>query len=161
MVQSVVEQKMALAAYATESDIPILSATQLDLAEKIVATLLPIDELTNSVSADSASVSVIIPFVKMLIKTLEKHHNDSGVKTMKKEMLLSVKRRFSDIESNVPLVIACLLDPRFKDKFLSGTIEQAEAKRMLLEELEKIQEYDDAGVLMQTLQNCGKALMRY
>ena len=147
MVQSVVEQKMALAAYATESDIPILSATQLDLAEKIVATLLPIDELTNSVSADSASVSVIIPFVKMLIKTLEKHHNDSGVKTMKKEMLLSVKRRFSDIESNVPLVIACLLDPRFKDRFLSGTIEQAEAKRMLLEELEKIQDYDDAGSL--------------
>ena len=82
------------------------SATQLDLAEKIVAT-----------SADSASVSVIIPFVKMLIKTLEKHHNDSGVKTMKKEMLLSVKHRFSDIESNVPLVIACLLDPRFKDSF--------------------------------------------
>ena len=144
MVQSVIEQKMALAAYATESDIPILSATQLDLAEKIIAALLPIDELTNSVSADSASVSVIIPFVKMLIKTLEKHHNDSGVRTMKKEMLLSVKRRFDDIESNVPLVIACLLDPRFKDRFLSGTIQQAEAKRMLIEELE---DYDDAGSL--------------
>ena len=123
MVQSVIEQKMALAAYATESDIPILSATQLDLAEKIIAALLPIDKLTNSVSADSASVSVIIPFVKMLIKTLEKHHNDSGVRTMKKEILLSVKRRFNDIESNVPLVIACLLDPRFKDRFLSGTIQ--------------------------------------
>ena len=53
MVQSVIEQKMALAAYATESDIPILSATQLDLAEKIIAALLPIDKLTNSVSADS------------------------------------------------------------------------------------------------------------
>ena len=82
MVQSIVEQRMALAAYSTESDTPILSATQLDLAEKIVAALLPIDELTNSVSADSASVSVIIPFVKMLIKTLEKHHNDSGVKSV-------------------------------------------------------------------------------
>ena len=147
MVQSVIEQKMALAAYATESDIPILSATQLDLAEKIIAALLPINELTNSVSADSASVSVIIPFVKMLIKTLEKHHNDSGVRTMKKEMLLSVKRRFDDIESNVPLVIACLLDPRFKDRFLSGTTQQAEAKRMLIEELEKIEDYDDAGSL--------------
>ena len=71
----------------------------------------------------------------MLIKTLEKHHNDSGVRTMKKEMLLSVKRKFSDIESNIP--VACLLDPRFKDRFLSGAIQQAEAKRMLIEELEK------------------------
>ena len=64
IVQSVFKQKMALVAYATESDIPILSATQLDLAEKIVAVLLPIDKLTNSVSADSSLVSVIIPFVK-------------------------------------------------------------------------------------------------
>ena len=70
MVQSVIEQKMALTAYATGSDMPILSANQLDLAEKIVSALLPIDELTNSVSADSASVSVIIPFVKMLIKNI-------------------------------------------------------------------------------------------
>ena len=135
---------MALVAYATESDIPILSATQLDLVEKIIAALLCIDELTNSVSADSASVSVIIPFVKIMIKTLEKHHNDSGVRTMKKEILLSVKRRFSNIESNVPLVIARLLDPCFNDRILSGAIQQAEAKRMLIEELEKI---DDAGSL--------------
>ena len=40
-----------------------------------------------------------------------------------------------------------LLDPRFKDRFLSGTIQQAEAKRMLIEELEKIEDYDDAGSL--------------
>ena len=86
---------------------------------------------------------------------------------MKKETLLSVKCRFSDIESNVPLAIACLLNPRFKDRFLSGTIQQAEAKRMLLEELEKIdmmiQDHSShhQNVLMQTLQNCSKVLMRY
>ena len=62
---------------------------------------------------------------------------------MKNEMLLSLKRRFSDIESNPPLVIACLLDPRFKDRFLSGVIQQAEAKRILLEELENLDQ-DDA-----------------
>ena len=66
---------------------------------------------------------------------------------MKKEMLLSVKHRFSDIESNVPLVIARLLDPHFKDRFLNGTIQQAEAKRMLIEKLENIEDYDDAGSL--------------
>ena len=83
----------------------------------------------------------------MLIKTLVKHHNDSEVRTMKKEILFSVKRRFSNIQSNVPLVIACLLDPRFKDRFLSGVIQQAEAKRMLIEGLEKIEDCNDAGLL--------------
>ena len=70
MVKSVIEQKMPLAAYATETGIVTLSPTQLDLAEKIVAALSPIEELTKSISADCASVSLVIPFVKMLSKTL-------------------------------------------------------------------------------------------
>ena len=49
---------MALAAYATESDIPFLSATQLDLAEKyVIATLNLIDEIINLVPADCILVS--------------------------------------------------------------------------------------------------------
>ena len=76
MIKSVIEQKMSLAAYATETGIVTLLPTQLDLAEKIVAALSPVEELTKSISADCASVSVIIPFVKMLCKTLQKHHND-------------------------------------------------------------------------------------
>ena len=47
-------------------------STQLDLGEKIIVALSSIEEITNLVSAESASVSVIIPFAKMLImiKTL-------------------------------------------------------------------------------------------
>ena len=108
---------MALVVYSTESDLPALTARQLELAEKIIAALSPIDEITNSVS--SSSVFVIIPFVKMLDKTLRKHHDDFGVRAMKTAMLESLTRRFKDVEQNVPLVIACLLDPRFKDRFLA------------------------------------------
>ena len=68
MVKSVIEQKMSLGAYATETGIVTLSPTQLDLAEKIVAALSPVEELTKSISADCASVSVIIPFVKCYLK---------------------------------------------------------------------------------------------
>ena len=102
---------MALAAYATESGILILFTNQLDLAEKKVSALLPIDKLTNFVSADSASMTVIIPFVKMLIKTLEKHHNDSGVRTMKKNCFFLQSVGLAIILSQS----SCLLDPRFKD----------------------------------------------
>ena len=84
-VKSVVEQKMALVAYASETGIVTLSPTQLDLIDNIIASLLPIEELTKSTSADCASVSLIIPFVKMLSKTLQKHHYDSGVRKMNRE----------------------------------------------------------------------------
>ena len=87
MLKSIVERKMALAAYATGKDIPVLSSTQLDLAEKVISILGPIDEITNSILANSASVSVVIPFVRMLTKTPEKQDNDVGVRTMKKKML--------------------------------------------------------------------------
>ena len=69
MVKSVIEQKMSLVVYATETGMVTLSPTQLDLAEKIVTALLPSEELTKSISVDFASVSFIIPFVKMLSKT--------------------------------------------------------------------------------------------
>ena len=61
MVKSILEQKMALAIYSTEKGIPVLTSTQLDLAEKIVPVI----------SADATSVSVMIPFLRMLTKTLK------------------------------------------------------------------------------------------
>ena len=43
-------------------------------------------------------------------RSLEKHHNDSGVQTMKHEMLESLKRRYADAECNEILTISTLLD---------------------------------------------------
>ena len=110
---------MALAAYSTEYDLVQLSPHQLDLAHKIVAALSPVEEITKSISANAASVSAIIPFIRMLHWSLEKHHNDSGVQTMKHEMLESLKQRYADAECNEILTISTLLDPRFKEKFFS------------------------------------------
>ena len=103
-----------MAAYATETRIVTLSPTQLDSAEKIAAALSPIEELINDISTDCASVSLVIPFIKMLSKTLQKHHNDSGVRTMNNEILCFLKQRFSDIGDKQHLVLASLLDPSFK-----------------------------------------------
>ena len=40
---------MALAALGTGKDIPVLSSAQLDLAEKVISILGPIDEIANSI----------------------------------------------------------------------------------------------------------------
>ena len=49
MLQVVAEQKMALAAYATEYSIPQLTANQLDIAGKVITALSPIEEITKAV----------------------------------------------------------------------------------------------------------------
>ena len=89
----------------------------MDLAAKVVAALSPIEEVTKSISADAAAISVIIPFVKLLSKTLNDHQDNRGIRTMKSEMDLSLKRRFEEIEDNEKLTVATLVDPRFIDKF--------------------------------------------
>ena len=128
MLQVIIEQKMALAAYSTEhNDTPQLTTHQLDLASKVVNVLTSIEEITKSICTDEASVSLIIPFVRALRLTLEKRNNDTGVCTMKAEMLASLNRRYAGIEKNELLVIATVLDPRFKDKFFTSSTDRVNA----------------------------------
>ena len=57
---------------------------------------------------------------------------------MKQAMLTSLNRRYSDVESNPNLVLATLLDPRFKDKFFSGAVERLNARELLEEKVTEI-----------------------
>ncbi|XP_003389647.1 PREDICTED: zinc finger BED domain-containing protein 4-like [Amphimedon queenslandica] len=133
MLQSIIAQKVVLAAYNTESDdIPQLSSHQLDIIDKIITVLKPVDDITKSISSEKASVSIIIPYIRALRKTWEKSGDDRGVQTMKKELLDSLNRRFCDIESNETLVVATLLDPCFKDKFFTSITEKEAAKELLI-----------------------------
>ena len=128
MLESIAEQKMALAAYSTQNDILQLTSFQLDLVDKVIAVLKPIEEITQSISSEESSASVIIPFVRGLRRSLECHDQDSGVRTMKRDILASLNRRYCDVESNELLVLATRLDPCFKDKFFR---QQANAKELL------------------------------
>ena len=80
MLNSILKQKMGLAAYGTENSIPILTTHQLDLASKVVQVLAPTEEITQMISAEAACICMIIPLVRGLMKTLEKHNQDSGVR---------------------------------------------------------------------------------
>ena len=65
MLQVLIEQKMALAVYASEySDIVPLTSVQLDVAMKAVKVVTLVEEMTRSICTDVASVSLIIPFVR-------------------------------------------------------------------------------------------------
>ena len=142
MLQSIIEQKMAIAAYGSENNILVLNQTQLDLAIKVIKVLEPIEEITKSVSEELACISVIIPLIRALTKTLGQGDDDHGVYRMKAEMLQSIEKRFADVEEEELLVLATMMDPRFKDKFFSGAVNRQNAKKMLLDKCVKIREND-------------------
>jgi len=147
MLKSVQEQKMALAAYAAEnSNVQQLSSHQLDIMKRVIEILSPIEEITRSISADLASVSIIIPYLRILIRALEKNTDDSGIRTMKSGLLHSLRVRFTGIEEKKQLSLATFLDPRFKDKFFSNNIIKATIKELLLEEMSTL----DTGLLGNT-----------
>ena len=57
---------MALGAYSTQYEIPQLTATQLDLINKAVMVLTPVEDITQSISSEAFSVPVVIPFIRAL-----------------------------------------------------------------------------------------------
>jgi len=94
MLQTVYEQKIALATYANEhGGITMLTPNKIDLTRKII------EEITKMISKDSASISMLIPMVNILERAFNnKHEDDSGIQTMKGEMLKSLESRFDNIE---------------------------------------------------------------
>ena len=126
--------KVALAAYAIKyGDIQQLSPNQLDLIGKVIKVLGYIEEITKSISCDSASVSMIIPFIRGLRLTLEKNDDsDRGVRTMKADILQSLNDRYNGVEEEDVLAVATILDPQFKDKFFSSAEAKATARQLLI-----------------------------
>ena len=84
---------------------------------KCVDILSPIEKITCSISADQALISIVIPCIRILTRLLEKNENNSGICTMKGQLLKCLKSHFVGIEERKELCLATLLDPGFKDNF--------------------------------------------
>ena len=83
MLQVLIEQKMALAANASEyCDIVPLTSIQLDIATKVVKVLGMVEEMTRSICTDAASVSLIIPFIRTFRLSLQQADDDHMMMTI-------------------------------------------------------------------------------
>ena len=82
-----------------------------------VDILSPIEKIMCSISADLALISIVIPCIRILARLLEKNENNSGIHTMKGELLKCLKSHFVGIEDRKESCLATLLDPGFKDNF--------------------------------------------
>ncbi|KAL7379638.1 hypothetical protein ABVT39_003041 [Epinephelus coioides] len=125
MLESMLEQKRALNVYAGEhGKISVLTADQWALVDNLIATLNPLEQITLKMNRFDSTISCIIPCITVLKMLLEAE----GAKTrgIGETMLNSLKARFEKAEKTRCLVLATLLDPRYKGHALApGTLRNA------------------------------------
>src|SRR5678815_2690550 len=83
------------------------------LMENIIRLLQPFEELTKRASDEDVDLSFVIPVVNGLQKYLAKTWKDSGVKTMKDELLNSVTERFGTIKEKRLYILTTVLNPQY------------------------------------------------
>ncbi|XP_049447489.1 zinc finger BED domain-containing protein 4-like [Epinephelus fuscoguttatus] len=128
MLESMLEQKRALNVYAGEhGKISVLTADQWALVDNLIATLSPLEQITLEMSRSDSTISCIIPCITVLKMLLEAEGAKTrGIGTLRETMLNSLKARFEKAEKTRCLVLATLLDPRYKGHALApGTLRNA------------------------------------
>ena len=94
--------------------------------------LTPTERATSDVSADSSLVSDVVPMYVAIKRALQSISDESGVQTMKKEIMKELDTRFSDVKTEPLFVVATLFVTRYRGKLLSGN-EMADAQNHLIE----------------------------
>lgn len=127
MLLRMLEQKRAITAYSSDHrHFTCPTADEWDVAANLAENLTPLEEITQEISKADSSASCIIPCVAVLRFLLESQGLTSkDVQTM----LESLDKRFSKLlKESKEMLLACLLDPRYKEWSLSPeTLTQAKA----------------------------------
>lgn len=128
-MESMLEQKRALTLYAGEhGKRPILTADQWTLVGNLIDTLSPLEQVTLEMSRSDSSISCIIPSITVLKIILEvEGAKATGINTLRNTMLDSLKARFEKADQTKCLVLATLLEPRYRGHNCHQRHEQEQA----------------------------------
>ena len=139
MMQSLVEQKRVLSAYAADYELPTtLTATQWGIMEKMITLLKPFEQLTRDISSAEATAADVIPGVVSLTQLLAKmDESDKGVQTAKHTLLEAVSKRFNGVQTEPLYAIATMVDARYKDRYFDPH-KKEEARNMLLKVVDEM-----------------------
>lgn len=141
MLERALNLKRSLQIYtASNNDLPILSANEWNLCEKMVRVLQPFFEITKQVSSEQSSLGDVIPHVVALDRYLSKPGDDRGVQTTKAELLNALRQRLLspssgklNVKTDKNYVLTTVVDPRYKFRFLE---DKEIAKKWLLDEMQ-------------------------
>lgn len=139
MLERLVEQRKAVNLFSVEhGGIHTLSTAEWELAEQLVKVLQPFYQATVEISSDDACVSVVVPLIAMLRGKMQSTSDDRGLLQMKAALRDAINRRFAYISTAPHILAATLLDPRFKQAYLSND-ESAVAKTEIIDFLRSIE----------------------
>jgi len=92
------------------------------LAERIVKVLKPFYEATVEISSDQICLSVMVPMVAMLLGKVETRPEPTyrRLQQLKAALRDAIQRRFAFARTTPAIIVATLLDPRFKDGYFNS-----------------------------------------
>ena len=108
-----------------------------ELMSKIVTMVKGFKEATEMLSSAQASISQIIPVVKLIKESMKSTSNDQGVKKLKAGLLKSLETRFGHKEFDKKFSHATVLDPRYKTHFFNSTAAKDAAVAGVISELKQ------------------------
>ena len=106
-----------------------------DKIEQVVKVLRPFEEATKMLQFRDASISMVIPIVTTILKSLNDSREDVGVLTMKRSLKKAMEERFKDIETNHHYTVATLLDCKYKGHFFRNATTLEDTKSFVIDKL--------------------------
>ena len=107
------------------------------LMEQIQNLLAPFEKATRMLQLKDSNISCFVPIVTTIINELKDvKETDDGIKTMKKNLLENMNKRFGEIENQDNLVLATYLNPRYKHLFFRYSDTKPRVNKLLTEQIE-------------------------
>jgi hypothetical protein len=137
MLERLYQLKSVIGSLSTDIDFENLSANEWNILPGVLALLKPLEEVTKMISREDCIISEVITNVSTLIKYYSKPDgSNAGFKTLKKEFLSCMQRRFQKMHEKNDYAFATCLDPRFKLAFFSEVHRErikVEIKKLILD----------------------------
>ena len=144
MLHRFAEQRRAVISVLPETTCSAeLTMTQWNIVNQLVLLLGPFEEFSREFEREDATVGLIIPGIRILLKHLGKPvatEESSVVRNTRSQILSSLDTRFSGVEAWDLHSMATLLDPRFKVKGFSSATFVEMVKSKVLEKAKEIAE---------------------
>ena len=142
MLERISEQRRAITSVLPDTTCSTeLTIIQWNIIQQLILLLRPFEEFSREFERADASISLVIPGIRMLCKHLSKPVTDDenrSVRNVREGIASSLQTRFSGIELWELHSVATLLDPRFKVKgFLSVSFAEL-AKSKVLEKAKEM-----------------------
>ena len=112
-----------------------------ELITQVLSVLQPFQDATKMLSLHDASISMGIPIVTMIMRSLNVTDADHGIKTMKRALMENMGRRFFGMEDDNDYAVATLLDCKYKKYFFRDPETLERAKEVVIQAL--VQELRD------------------